>query len=241
MRNNYLHIARFSVSLAILAVLTVIALPLSNPVQSKTLASAAPVMSASLPTGAFTTAAGWNHITTVKRCAREYNIDWRLVLSIIKQESGFDEAAVSHRGAQGLMQMMPVTSMEVAEELSLESPVLPEDNVRAGVHYFAKLLDLFRTASPEDRIALALAAYNAGPGRIYDAQELAAYLNENPHSWNSIQHILPLLSKRYYSLHQHVWAAGHPRNGYFGSGRQTVAYVSKVVKTYHDAQQTIRP
>jgi membrane-bound lytic murein transglycosylase MltF len=94
------------------------------------------------------------------------------------------------------------------------------------------MMELFSSASPEDRVSLALAAYNAGPARVYDAQDIAAYMSENPQKWTSIQHVLPLLSKRYYSLHERVWQFGKPKNGFFGSGHQTIAYVENVTHTY---------
>jgi membrane-bound lytic murein transglycosylase MltF len=157
----------------------------------------------------------------------------------MKQESQFQSDAVSSRGARGLMQIMPVTNSELSDELNITTPELPEQNVRVGVYYFSKLLDLFRDAAPEDRFCLALAAYNAGPGRVYDAQDLAAYFNENPHSWTTIQHLLPLLSKRYYSLHQHVWKGGRPTNGYFKSGRQTTEYVAQIMNSYNSSKTSL--
>ena len=178
----------------------------------------------------------WDQFQNVKECADEYHIDWQLILAIIKQESQFDQDAVSWRGAQGLMQLMPVTNVELSNELNLSVARLPEENIRVGVYYFSKLLDLFKLAPPEDRYCLALAAYNAGPGRIYDAQELAAYFNENPNSWSTIRHLLPLLSKRYYSLHQLIWKDGKPHNGYFGGGSQTIAYVGEVMNTFHSSK-----
>ena len=168
----------------------------------------------------------------VRRYAKEFGVDFRLILAMIKHESQFDEDAVSERGAQGLMQIMPVTHSELSEELDVEDPMLPEANLRAGVYYVAKLCELFKDANAHDRVCLALAAYNAGPSRIYDAQELAAYLGENPRSWSSIRTVLPLLSKRYYSLHHSVWSASRPPNGYFGSSRQTIRYVENIMKTY---------
>ena len=130
------------------------------------------------------------------------------------------------------MQIMPVTETEISNELALKDIHLSKENIRAGTYYFARLLDLFPDSKPEDRLRLALASYNAGPSRVYDAQELAAYLGENPCIWSSIQTVLPLLSKRYYSLHRAVWSEGKPPKGYFGSWRQTTAYVENIMKTY---------
>lgn len=170
----------------------------------------------------------------VNEKAKATDIDSKLILAIIKQESQFNENAISERGAQGLMQLMPQTQFELSGD-SLDS-FHPEKNISMGISYFSKLYRLFENAPEEDRICLALAAYNAGPSRIYDAQDLAAYLGEDPLSWRSIQNALPLLSKRYYTLHQSVWDGGKPRNGYFGSWRQTILYVQNVLEFHKDIQ-----
>src|SRR5262245_12849827 len=146
----------------------------------------------------------------VKRYSKEYGVDYRLILAIMKQESQFDENARSWCGAKGYMQIMPVTNSELREELDLPEPEVPAQNIRTGIYYFSKLYALFPGADGTDRLSFALAAYNAGPSRIYDAQVLAAYVGENAKSWTSVESVLPLLSKRYYSLHQTVWADGHP-------------------------------
>lgn len=168
----------------------------------------------------------------LKAYARELDLDYRLILAVIKQESRFDHEAVSDRGATGLMQLMPVTHAELTEKFEIADSHLPAGNIKAGMYYLASLVELFRNSSGEDRIRLALAAYNAGPGRVYDAQELSAYIGENPNSWSAIQNALPLLSRRYYSLHEGIWENGRPRNGYFGSWKQTVIYVERVMEAY---------
>jgi soluble lytic murein transglycosylase-like protein len=171
-------------------------------------------------------------LKTLCKYADEFGVDPRLVVAMIRQESRFDAHAVSNRGAQGLMQIMPVTSLELTDELDLLDPTHPSQNLRAGTYYFSKLFDLFNSSSLEDRICLALAAYNAGPSRIYDAQELAAYMGEDPSKWSSVAQMLPLLSKRYYSLHAAVWGSSRPPSGYYGSWRQTVSYVQHITDSY---------
>ena len=173
----------------------------------------------------------------IKRYSQEYGVDYRLILALIKQESRFDKDAVSGRGAIGLMQLMPVTNAEILDELQIEQTSLASHHLRAGIYYYAKLMELFQNASDEDRLSLALAAYNAGPSRIYDAQELAAYMGENPNSWESVRNVLPLLSKRYYSLHQSVWGEEKPKNGYFGSYKQTMTFVDNIMTTYREFKQ----
>lgn len=85
-----------------------------------------------------------------------YQIDPLLVRLIIEQESAFDPLALSPTGAMGLMQLMPDT----AWLLGVEDPFDPEQNIEAGVRYFAQQMDAFGT------VEMALAAYNAGPGAV---------------------------------------------------------------------------
>jgi soluble lytic murein transglycosylase-like protein len=171
---------------------------------------------------------------TIKTYADRNGFDWRLVLATMKQESRFSPTAESNRGAYGLMQLMPETSEEIARDLSIEDINHPSNNIRGGVYYMRQLYDLFKGAPEPDRIKLTLAAYNAGIGRIYDAQELAAYLHEDPYAWESIRDILPLLSRRYESLHKSVWRGEKPKAGYFGNSRETVKYVESVMAHYDE-------
>ena len=89
-----------------------------------------------------------------------------LVLAMIRQESEFDRGAVSSAGARGLMQLMPGTAKQVAASLDLPySPDRltrdPAYNVKLGRAYLSKLLSSF-----DGSVALAFAAYNAGPARV---------------------------------------------------------------------------
>ncbi len=91
-----------------------------------------------------------------------------LALGIIRQESSFDSSTVSPVGARGLMQLMPATASQVARTLKLpvSVPALvldPAYNMRLGTAYLADMLTRFDGA-----VALAVAAYNAGPARVVD-------------------------------------------------------------------------
>ena len=179
------------------------------------------------------------YFSALRKYASEYGVDYRLVLAIIRQESRFDPEAVSDRGASGMMQIMPVTNAEITSQLEILDPGHPSENLRAGIYYFAKLARLFKNASPDDQMALALAAYNAGPSRVYDAQELAAYMGEDPSSWRAVAKALPLLSKRYYTLHSLVWNDARPKYGFYGSSRQTITYVDRVMNSYETLRADI--
>ncbi|HEV2746028.1 MAG TPA: lytic transglycosylase domain-containing protein [Allosphingosinicella sp.] len=91
---------------------------------------------------------------------------WSLAQGIIRQESSFDRAAVSHAGARGMMQLMPGTARETAGKLGLPADLGrltrdPQYNIMLGSHYFARLMDYWGGYAP-----LAVASYNAGPGNV---------------------------------------------------------------------------
>lgn len=93
----------------------------------------------------------------IVREARAQGLDPLLVKSVIWVESCFDPQAVSRVGAHGLMQLMPGT----AADLGVTDRFDPAQNIRGGVTYLAWMLERF-----EQRLDLALAAYNAGPGAV---------------------------------------------------------------------------
>ncbi len=93
----------------------------------------------------------------INSASRKFGVEPYLIKAIIKAESDFDHMAVSHKGAQGLMQLMPKT----AEDMAVKNPFDPKENILGGTRYFSMLLKRFKN----DRV-LALAAYNAGPERV---------------------------------------------------------------------------
>jgi hypothetical protein len=93
----------------------------------------------------------------INRVAMEEGVDPGLVRAIIQAESNFDRHAISPKGAQGLMQLMPDT----AERYAVTNVFDPETNIRAGVRYLRSLHDRF-----PGQPSLALAAYNAGVGAV---------------------------------------------------------------------------
>lgn len=93
----------------------------------------------------------------IERHSEAQGLEPRLVKALIQVESGYNPEALSNKGAMGLMQLMP----ETARELAVSDPYDPEENVRGGTTYLRAMLDRF-----DDRLELALAAYNAGPGAV---------------------------------------------------------------------------
>lgn len=91
------------------------------------------------------------------RAGASHDLDVDLLASVVYEESGGQPRAVSHAGAQGLMQLMPGT----AAKLGVTNAFAPSQNIRGGTAYLDSLLHRYH-----DNLALALAAYNAGPAAV---------------------------------------------------------------------------
>lgn len=99
----------------------------------------------------------------VQEASRHYNLPSPLIKAVIRVESNFVPTATSPKGAQGLMQLMPGT----ATELQVRNPYDIRENIWAGTHYLYLMLEKFGY-----RLPLALAAYNAGPQRVEQHQDI---------------------------------------------------------------------
>ncbi|MFQ3545121.1 lytic transglycosylase domain-containing protein [Halobacillus rhizosphaerae] len=93
----------------------------------------------------------------IKDASNKYGVNEQLIRSVVNAESSFNPKAVSHAGAQGLMQLMPDT----ARGLGVSDPLDPEQNVMGGTKYLRQMLDRYNGDEK-----LALAAYNAGAGNV---------------------------------------------------------------------------
>lgn len=102
----------------------------------------------------------------VNELAPEYNVDPALVMAIISVESAFNANAVSHKNAQGLMQLIPATAKRFQVKNSFDA----EDNIRGGMAYLRWLLAFFK-----GDVVLVAAAYNAGEGAVEKYQGIPPY------------------------------------------------------------------
>jgi membrane-bound lytic murein transglycosylase F len=110
---------------------------------------------------------------------REYEIDWRLLASLMYEESRFDPDAVGPGGSAGLFQFMPFTW----RELGVDDPHHPAEAVEAGARYLRQLMDDFGDLALPDRVAMAIASYNVGPQHVFDARKLAKEMGFDPDRW----------------------------------------------------------
>ncbi len=102
----------------------------------------------------------------IDRASRDYRVHPGLIRAVIHAESAFNPAAVSKKGAQGLMQLMPGT----ARDLGVDDAFDPAQNIDGGVRYLSYLLDMFN-----DNLELAVAAYNAGENAVLRYRGIPPY------------------------------------------------------------------
>jgi membrane-bound lytic murein transglycosylase MltF len=164
----------------------------------------------------------------IKRECNFYKLDWRLVIAIIRQESYFNPDAVSHAGALGFMQIMPRTGAGLQNELALQDTRTPQNNLIAGIYYFASLASQFSEFGDE-RYKFALAAYNAGLGRVIDALTITDYLGKDYKQWENVKESYPLLSAKNDSLHALVWPdRKKPTYGTLENWKEPYNYVDSI-------------
>lgn len=161
----------------------------------------------------------------IKAQSKRIGWDWRLLASLIYQESRFDHQAVSHAGAFGIMQFMPGTALSygVTEESSVEEHIL------AGVKYIEWLEKRFVSLVPDEteRVKFVLASYNIGLGHVLDAIRLTSKYGKNPGVWeDNVEHFLLKKSEPQYYNDEVV------KHGYC-RGTETYNYVRGIMYRYN--------
>ncbi len=155
-----------------------------------------------------------------EEAAQIHGIPWTLLAAQAYQESRWDRHAVSPTGVRGLMML----TRNTASSLGIQNRTDPDKSIEGGARYLADMerqISVHSRAS--ERLLIALAAYNVGMGHVKDAQQLASQRGENPHSWEAIKAVLPLVSqKKYYQTLRHGYARGW----------EPVQYVKRI-RAYH--------
>lgn len=167
----------------------------------------------------------------IKQFSEHINWDWRLLASLIYQESQFRISVTSWAGASGLMQIMPTT----AAQFGIEDLSDPAKSLKAGVAYISYLDKFWSEMVPDsaERIKFVLASYNIGPGHIVDARHLAMKYGANPNLWydNVEAYLLKKSKSKYYN--DDVVKLGYAK------GLETAKYVREILKRYEQYLQFI--
>ena len=147
---------------------------------------------------------------------RDTGLNWRMLAALGYQESRWRPAAVSPRGAQGVMMLMPLT----AAKMGVKNVFSADENILAGARYLLHMKERIpkRIRDP-DRTLLAMAAYNIGIGHLEDARIITQMRKNNPDQWADVRANLPRLSDPRW--HSRV------KRGY-ANGRETAQFVERV-------------
>lgn len=167
----------------------------------------------------------------IKKESKNLGWDWRLIASLIYQESRFNPDASSWAGAGGLMQIMP----ETAKELGVKNSKDPSHSIAGGTKYLKVMWDKFEEATDSiQRQKLAMASYNCGYGHVLDAQKLAKKRGLDKNRWddNVENVILDLSHKKHYS--DPVVSYGYVR------GTEPYNYVNQIFERYNHYTEFIK-
>jgi len=168
----------------------------------------------------------------IRKESERFEWDWRLIASIIYQESRFIPDAESWAGALGLMQLMPQT----ADRFGVETITSPQENIRGGMQLL-KWLDgrmALRVEDADERIKFVLASYNVGIGHVLDAMRLAEKYGKDPRIWddNVDFFILNKSNPKYYN--DPVVKFGYCR------GEEPYHYVREILERYDHYKNVMR-
>lgn len=167
----------------------------------------------------------------IRKAAASIGWDWRLMASLIYQESEFKPNVKSWAGAYGLMQLMP----NVMDQFEIDTTATPEVQILVGAQYL-QYLDRQIPESVTDsseRYKFVLASYNAGVGHVLDARRLAAKYNKNPDIWtNQVDFFIRNKSKP--SFYNDPAA-------YYGyvRGEETYQFVEEIMERYNHYRNLI--
>ena len=158
-----------------------------------------------------------------KKYAKQLGWDWRMIAAVVYQESKFSISSRSHRGAQGLMQVMPQTG----NYYGIDNLFDPEQNIQAGTNHLKRLQRIFSRydLTQDELIKFTLAAYNAGEGRIMDCRNFASTKGFDNNNWNDIVKVIPMMRDDSILEEESV------KLGKF-QGYETINYIDSVLAHY---------
>ncbi|PSJ23088.1 membrane-bound lytic murein transglycosylase MltF [Halomonas sp. ND22Bw] len=169
-----------------------------------------------------------------REAARDSGFDWKLLAAVGYQESHWRPDATSPTGVRGLMMLTNAT----AGELGVDNRLDPAQSIHGGARYLRSLKDrLPESITGDDRLFMALAAYNVGLGHLYDARRLAEMRGGDPDTWEDVRDALPLLQEReWYSKTRYGYARGGEPVIYVRNIRryhEILAYVDRSRQQFH--------
>ncbi len=158
------------------------------------------------------------------------NWDWRLLASLIYQESKFNPTVKSESGAYGLMQFMPVT----AEHMGIDHEASPSVQLRSGARYIKMLEKYIEDLKiPEkERLKFVLASYNAGYGHIVDARNLAKKYGKDPNVWDN--NVAFFIQNKVEFYNDTIVRYGYLR------GSETYRYVNEILERYDHYKNIVK-
>ncbi len=164
--------------------------------------------------------------------AQSLGWDWRLLAALVYKESRFDTTALSYAGAQGLLQLMPVT----IERFGVTNPNDPAESLKGGVKYLQYLDKFWMERVPEtnERIKFILASYTIGQGHVDDAWRLTLKYRKNTQSWKEVSDFLNLKSDPKYYRDPVV------KSGY-AKGHIAAKYVRDVLTLFQSYKDLVDP
>ncbi|MDX2319471.1 MAG: lytic transglycosylase F [Moritella sp.] len=128
----------------------------------------------------------------IKKYAKQYKFDWQLILAQAYQESRLNQKAISHRGAVGVMQVLPSTANE--PYINIKNINNVDDNIHAGVkylHFMQQRYFINENITELDSLLLSFAAYNAGPAKLRRLRKRTDERGLNPNIWfNNVEQIV---------------------------------------------------
>ncbi|MDR9439913.1 MAG: membrane-bound lytic murein transglycosylase MltF [Halomonas sp.] len=170
-----------------------------------------------------------------REAARNTRFDWKLLAALGYQESHWKPEATSPTGVRGLMMLTNAT----AGDLGVDNRLDPAQSIHGGARYLRQLIErLPESITGDNRLFMAMAAYNVGLGHLYDARKITEQRGGDPNLWRDVRESLPLLQEReWHSQTRHGFARGGEPVIYVRNIRryyEILAYLDRSQEQFHE-------